>query len=468
MSEEKIGQKIIDLLLTAVAFLTAYLASLFWLGPSSGLAENGVFAFLFLAALVCCGLSYDYFGIYELHNRQNFDRTFLNIAKSTLAGTAGVVLLIYILRLKGDSRLLIGLFAAIDTILLTAYRAAIHVRRKNGVNRKEILVIGSFERARELVRYISANEELGYHLIGCLEVDPKHLGKAVAEGVEVVGTLEEFKKILLEQAVDEVIFAIPLQKVDNVIDYFTYAEEQGVIVRVLPDWQIPQMLYRPKIASVFIQNFVGIPTLVLSSVPRKELSLLLKALLDRVLTVIGLIILFPLLAAIAAGVKLTSKGPVFFRQERCGLNGRKFVLYKFRTMVPEAEELRARLQAANEMDGPVFKIKKDPRVTPIGRILRRTSMDELPQLINVLKGEMSLVGPRPPLPSEVKQYKHWQHRRLSMKPGLTCIWQVSGRNDVTFEEWMHMDLEYIDRWSLLLDFKLLLKTIKVVILGTGR
>jgi lipopolysaccharide/colanic/teichoic acid biosynthesis glycosyltransferase len=173
-------------------------------------------------------------------------------------------------------------------------------------------------------------------------------------------------------------------------------------------------------------------------------------------------------ASIAVSVKVSSKGPVFFRQERCGLNGRKFILYKFRTMVPEAEKLKGRLLAANEMDGPVFKIKNDPRVTPLGKILRRTSMDELPQLINVLRGEMSLVGPRPPLPSEVKEYKHWQLRRLSMKPGLTCIWQVSGRNDVGFEEWMRMDLEYIDRWSLLLDFKLLLKTVQVVILGTGR
>jgi exopolysaccharide biosynthesis polyprenyl glycosylphosphotransferase len=268
--------------------------------------------------------------------------------------------------------------------------------------------------------------------------------------------------------VDEVVFAMPLQVIDNVADYFIFAEEQGLSVRVLPDWQIPQMMYQPKIASVFVQNFVGIPTLVLSSVPRKEFSLLVKAILDRSLTLAGLLVLSPLLVLIAVSVKVSSKGPVFFRQERCGLNGRKFILYKFRTMVPEAEKLKGRLLAANEMDGPVFKIKNDPRVTPLGKILRRTSMDELPQLINVLRGEMSLVGPRPPLPSEVKEYKHWQLRRLSMKPGLTCIWQVSGRNDVGFEEWMRMDLEYIDRWSLLLDFKLLLKTVQVVILGTGR
>ncbi|WP_027715499.1 sugar transferase [Desulfuromonas sp. TF] len=468
MLKEQIGHRIVDLLLTAVAFLTAYLASLLWLGASSGLADNGVFPFLFLASLVCCGLSYDFFSLYEIHGRQNFDRTFLHVVKSTLAGTAGVVLLIYTLRLQGDSRLLIGLFLGFNILLLTAYRGGLHLRRKNGASSKEILIIGSLERAREVVRYITANEELGYHLIGCLEVGPEYVGAEVAEGIKVIGTLGEFKRILLEQTVDEVVFAMPLQVIDNVADYFIFAEEQGLSVRVLPDWQIPQMMYQPKIASVFVQNFVGIPTLVLSSVPRKEFSLLVKAILDRSLTLAGLLVLSPLLVLIAVSVKVSSKGPVFFRQERCGLNGRKFILYKFRTMVPEAEKLKGRLLAANEMDGPVFKIKNDPRVTPLGKILRRTSMDELPQLINVLRGEMSLVGPRPPLPSEVKEYKHWQLRRLSMKPGLTCIWQVSGRNDVGFEEWMRMDLEYIDRWSLLLDFKLLLKTVQVVILGTGR
>jgi len=185
---------------------------------------------------------------------------------------------------------------------------------------------------------------------------------------------------------------------------------------------------------------------------------------------IGLIVVAPLFAVIALAIKISSKGPVFYRQERSGMNGRKFMLYKFRTMVADADQKRKELEALNESDGPVFKINNDPRIIPvIGPFLRKTSLDELPQLLNIFRGEMSLVGPRPPIPAEVAQYKPWQRRRLSMKPGLTCIWQTSpNRNDLSFNDWMELDLEYIDTWSPLLDFKLLLKTARVVLLGEGR
>ena len=181
-----------------------------------------------------------------------------------------------------------------------------------------------------------------------------------------------------------------------------------------------------------------------------------------------MILLSPLMLLIALLIKLTSKGPVLFTQRRSGLNGRQFSLYKFRTMVNNAEELKSQLAQDNEMDGPVFKMKKDPRVTRLGSFLRKSSLDELPQLFNILKGEMSLVGPRPPLPEEVERYQLWQRRRLSMKPGLTCIWQVSGRNDISFDNWMKMDLDYIDNWSLLFDLKLISITVKEMLLGKGR
>jgi lipopolysaccharide/colanic/teichoic acid biosynthesis glycosyltransferase len=166
-------------------------------------------------------------------------------------------------------------------------------------------------------------------------------------------------------------------------------------------------------------------------------------------------------------IKLTSRGPVFFKQKRCGLNGREFIMYKFRSMVDNAEQFRLELESLNEMDGPVFKSSRDPRITTIGKIIRRRSIDELPQVFNVLRGDMSLVGPRPPLPEEVARYQRWQRRRLSMKPGMTCLWQISGRNEVSFEDWMKLDLTYIDNWSLLLDLKILLKTVPVVLLGRG-
>jgi len=465
---EQFGHKVLDLLLTAIAFLTAYFVCWHGVFGSYEPLDSAHFAFIFLSTMVCCGLAFDFCDCYELHGRQTFDRVFLRIAKSVLAGTAGVVLLLYLLQMAGGSRLLMGLFAAFALMFLTACRAIIHLRRKRGLNRKEILIIGSRARARELIRYVLANEELGYHIIGCLEVNRGSVGENVADGVSVIGLMDDFRSVLLTRAVDEVIFAIPLAKVEKILDYLVFAEEQGVNVRVLPDWQVPELMYQPKVASIFIEQFVGIPMLMLSSTPRKELALLIKSVVDRILSVLGVVSLAPLFLFIALLIKVSSPGPVFFRQVRCGLNGRTFTLLKFRTMVLEAETLRLQLATANEMDGPVFKIKEDPRVTLVGRFLRKTSLDELPQLINVLRGEMSLVGPRPPLPSEVKDYKHWQRRRLSMKPGLTCTWQVSGRNDIRFEDWMRMDLEYIDRWSLLLDLKLMLKTVPAVIFGTGR
>lgn len=281
--------------------------------------------------------------------------------------------------------------------------------------------------------------------------------------------MRQFRSILLNQVVDEVIFAVPLKKVKNVNDQITFAEKLGVKVRIMPDWQLQKIMFRPETASISFENFVGIPTLSLSSTPKKDLELLVKGFMDYTGAFFGILLLSPLLLLIAGLIKYTSPGPVIFSQERSGLNGRRFQLYKFRTMVANAEELRATLEAHNEMDGPVFKIDQDPRITKLGRFLRRTSLDELPQLFNILRGDMSLVGPRPPIPAEVEEYLPCQRRRLSMKPGLTCIWQVtSRRNDIPFERWMKMDLKYIDNWCLLLDVKLILRTIATVVLGSGR
>lgn len=196
-------------------------------------------------------------------------------------------------------------------------------------------------------------------------------------------------------------------------------------------------------------------------------ALFFKRLVDVIAASIALIIFSPLLLLIILAIKLTSRGPIFFSQTRVGLGGRTFKLYKFRSMIVNADEMKDSLEKNNEKDGPIFKMKHDPRITPVGRFLRKYSLDELPQLLNVLKNDMSLVGPRPPVPREVVQYEDWQLRRLSVQPGLTCIWQTSGRSKLTFEEWMRMDLQYIDHWNLSLDMKLILKTVKVVITADG-
>jgi exopolysaccharide biosynthesis polyprenyl glycosylphosphotransferase len=274
----------------------------------------------------------------------------------------------------------------------------------------------------------------------------------------------------VDQVVDEIIFAMPLTSVKDVGKHIATAEELGVSVRILPDWQIHQQVYKPTNARVQIEDFLNLPTIHLTTTPSDNVEFHAKIALDYLGAVFLSIALLPFFFIITTLIKLFSPGPVLFKQERCGLNGRKITVYKFRTMVADAEDRREKLKNLNELDGPVFKIKKDPRIISyIGTFLRKTGLDELPQLINVLKGEMSLVGPRPPIPDEVEKYDFWQRRRLSMKPGITCLWQCApNRNDVCFHDWMNMDLQYIDNWSLMLDFKILLKTAVVVLTGQGR
>jgi exopolysaccharide biosynthesis polyprenyl glycosylphosphotransferase len=258
------------------------------------------------------------------------------------------------------------------------------------------------------------------------------------------------------------VISLPVKShYDKINTIINLCEQQGIIIRLLSD------LFDLKIAKSYVDSLDGIPLITLHAVPLGQLPLLVKRTLDIMISSIALLLLLPLLLAFSILIKLDSKGPVFFIQERMGLNKRKFKLLKFRTMINNAELLQEQLRNFNEVSGPVFKIKNDPRLTRVGRWLRKTSVDELPQLINVLKGDMSLVGPRPPIPREVEQYQLKDRRRLSMKPGITCLWQVNGRSNVSFERWMELDKEYIDNWSLWLDFKILAKTIPAVIRGSG-
>jgi len=216
-----------------------------------------------------------------------------------------------------------------------------------------------------------------------------------------------------------------------------------------------------------LEEFNSIPFLSFNPTSHTETAIVIKRGIDIFLALLLITLTAPFFVFIALAIKLTSPGPVFFKQVRCGLNGRRFNILKFRTMVVNAAALKSELEELNEVSGPVFKIKKDPRVTATGRFLRKFSLDEIPQFINVLKGDMSIVGPRPPIPSEVRKYDLWQRRRLSVRPGITCLWQINGRNGIDFEEWMKLDLEYIDKWNLSLDMKIILKTIPSVLKGTG-
>jgi exopolysaccharide biosynthesis polyprenyl glycosylphosphotransferase len=275
--------------------------------------------------------------------------------------------------------------------------------------------------------------------------------------------IAELESVIAQEPVDEVFITLPREKYGRMIDAIVHlCEEQGIIVRVQTE------PFDLKIARWQVDELGGVPIVTIRSGPPDSWQLLAKRFLDLCGSAVLLIALAPLLAVVALLIKLDSPGPVLFTQQRVGLNRRRFTLFKFRTMAAGADKQQAILERLNEAQGPVFKIKDDPRITRIGRFLRRYSIDESPQLWNVLKGEMSLVGPRPLPVRDIERIDtQWHKRRLSMKPGVTCLWQVNGRSDVSFDHWVRMDLEYIDKWSLGLDMKILLKTLPAVMKGTG-
>ena len=312
--------------------------------------------------------------------------------------------------------------------------------------------------ARALVRGIQESRNWGLRLLGWVPLaDPSHASIDAPR----LGTFEELETILDERPVDEVVFALRREELPLIDSAVAICEQMGIRAR-LSVQLVPQ-----GVGKLRVEEFHGVPLLDLSSFPDNEIRLTLRRVGDVALASLFLLLSAPLLLLSALLIKLEDGGPVLFRQVRCGLNGRKFSLLKLRTMVPDAAGQKEALLSANEMSGPVFKIRRDPRVTRVGAHLRRFSLDELPQLWNVLAGEMALVGPRPPVPEEVVRYERWQRRRLSMKPGMTGLWQVSGRSEIDFEEWMALDLRYIDNWSFWLDLKILLKTFPAVIGGRG-
>jgi exopolysaccharide biosynthesis polyprenyl glycosylphosphotransferase len=429
--------------------------------------------FIYFISITCCHLSLRLFGIYDSFRNQKFPQLFSKIIQASLTGTTAIIFIMFLLHMDAVSRLFLGFFAIYQILFFSISKAILFYtllhNRDRDYNTRNVLIIGTKSRAIDLITEILANPGSGYRIHGCLETTDKkiNVGKKVIHDISIIGTMADFKNILRNEVIDEILFALPLKTIDQIHEYIFFAENMGINVRILPDFQIQRIMYYPETAKVYIDSFLGIPTMSLSSTPRKDTELIIKSIIDYSVAALGTLILLPLCILIGLAIKMTSEGPILFTQTRSGLNGRDFTLYKFRTMVVDAESMKAELDTTNEMDGPVFKMKNDPRITAIGHLLRKASLDELPQLLNILKGEMSLVGPRPPLPSEVESYHTWQRRKLSMKPGLTCIWQVSGRNTISFKQWMKMDLEYIDNWSLLLDFKLLSLTVKEVLFGKG-
>jgi exopolysaccharide biosynthesis polyprenyl glycosylphosphotransferase len=334
--------------------------------------------------------------------------------------------------------------------------------RNLGYNKQRVVLVGANERCRHLIENLQEYSGLGYSIRGVLDQEPERAALLEGAGVPFLGPVTQLKTMIQNGEVDEVYISLPVRSGYEEIQNIAHLCEGAAIpVHLVAD------LFPMRVATSRLMHLEDIPLLNLSTIPEAHGKVLMKRTLDLVGSTALILVLSPMLLLLAILVKLDSKGPVFFLQERVGQNQRRFKMIKYRSMVTNAEEIKASLMAMNEQDGPVFKITNDPRITRLGRFIRRYSLDEFPQLFNVWRGEMSLVGPRPPIPSEVEQYTWSQRRRLSIKPGMTGPWQVSGRNMIGFEEWVEMDLAYIDSWSIGLDFLILLKTFRAVVAGRG-
>jgi exopolysaccharide biosynthesis polyprenyl glycosylphosphotransferase len=400
-------------------------------------------------------------GLYRPRSRWSVRSEARAVLQAAAWMTVAILVLLFALNFPPVSRLLIlGLLVAQAAASLGS-RAILRWLfagiRREGRNTRNVLIVGTGSAAHDFAAKIGSHAELGLRVIGF--VGDKMPDAPVGSGY--LGSVDDLLHVVHTRVVDEIAICLPFEEWDLVDVIARLCEDEGKIVR------IPVALPEVALTGHF-EELDGTPVLSLLRGPDRILAMSAKRATDLVVSGAALILLGPLLLMLSAAMVVAQGRPVLFRQERVGLNGRPFSLVKFRTMILGAEARLAELGAHNEIRGPAFKLSQDPRITKLGAWLRRTSIDELPQLWNVLRGEMSLVGPRPPLPGEVAAYDIWHRRRLSMKPGITGLWQVEGRRESEFDRWVKKDLEYIDRWSPWLDVLILLRTIPAVIRANGR
>ena len=397
-------------------------------------------------------------GLYGTNRELSIFGETWKVLKSVLFSSLLIATLVFLSRFILFSRLVFGRTSILIFATLSFWRIIKRcIIRKivaGGYHNLNVLVIGAGKVGKNLVKEIIKRPYLGLKIIGYLD-DFKEKGKEI-DGYNILGKTEDFERIVRQKFIDEAFITIPSERklISNLV---AKGRNLGVSVRIVPD------LYELSMGQMRFHSMGYISLLEYYNKGIHGSDLFTKRVMDILLSGLGLLILSPLFLILAIVIKLTSRGPIFYMSRRCGKDKRIFNFCKFRSMVRDAERKLGELQSKNEMDGPVFKIKNDPRVTRIGRFMRRFSVDELPQLWNVFKGDMSLVGPRPPIPEEVEKYEDWQLRRLEIKPGITCLWQIQGRSEISFQEWMKLDIWYIDHWSLWLDLKMLFQTIPVVI-----
>ncbi len=478
-----------DVVLINVALVLAYLMryELRWfreLGFDAPLSDYFPFAVI-LSILLPITFKLD--GVYDSRRGQSwFDQVYA-IVNATAKGVIVLLAITFVYRPLVYSRLLFLEAAALIIILLGLSRlikGQVEARmRRRGIGVDRVLIVGAGEVGRAVIRTIVARPELGYKIIGFVD-DNLERGLSEIGPFKGLGGLDQLAHILDDsspsddpacdgdqggpvgsrpkvEAVDQVIITLPWMYHRKILNIIQECRRKRIKARIVPD------LFQMSLSQVDVDDLGGIPLIGIQETRISRGQRALKRAIDVALSLVAAVFLAPLLALIALLIKLDSPGPVLFRQLRVGQGGRRFWCYKFRSMREGADQEREQLSDLNEADGPLFKIRDDPRRTRVGRWLRRTSLDELPQIYNVLRGEMSLVGPRPPIPNEVEQYEPWQMRRLEVPPGITGLWQVSGRSDLTFDEMCLLDIYYIENWTPALDVKIILRTVPKVLTGYG-
>jgi exopolysaccharide biosynthesis polyprenyl glycosylphosphotransferase len=467
-----IAQKFFDLGLTILSF---GLASVWMLNAGKSMSLSRLLSVrvklsdcvIFAIALLLSHAMFSLCGLYESRRLSTGFAESIDVLKAVILATACLALVAALFSVKLMTPRFLELFFAICVISVAMSRLLLRYLlgtiRRRGRNLHHMLILGTNARAVEFGRRIAASPERGYRLLGFADDDWPRMDEFKATNFKLVCDHASIAEFLRHNVVDEVAIFLPLRSFyEHSARMVALCEQHGILIRC------DTAIFDMKIAGSRGNVFDGDAQIAARSGGSGGWPFFLKRMIDIVISFVLLVLLAPLFLVVAALLKITSPGPIFFWQERVGLNKRKFTIYKFRTMIPNAERIQEELLYLNEMNGPVFKIKHDPRVTSIGRILRKTSIDELPQLFNVLKGDMSLVGPRAMSVRDYQQFSQdWQRRRFSVPPGITCLWQVNGRNLIPFEQWMELDMQYIDKWSLWLDLKILARTIPAVLRGSG-
>jgi len=454
---------LLDVLLTIFTFLFSFFGRNFFLISD----EGDIYSHLFLVPLLLVLLlgSLSYFGGYRGPYEMTLFKYGWAVLRSTAAAVGVLLSLLFLLEIQYVSRLVILIFAVFELFVLLAIRAWVIWNFKNSIESGKksfrVLIVGTQARARELADQLQKRSSLGVEIVGFVDPDP-NCRETDSDCRPFLGTVDNISECLKKNVVDEVIVAITRSMLDDVEPIVIACEEEGITLRFMAD------VFNVEVARMSLTHIGRIPLLTMEPVAQDEDQLFAKRVFDVVLTACAMPLLLPLFLVVAIAIKIDSPGPVFFVQQRVGLRKHLFPMYKFRSMHVDAEERLAEIEHLNEADGPIFKIANDPRITRVGRFIRKTSIDELPQLFNVLRGEMSLVGPRPMSTRDVDLFDRGiQRRRFSVQPGLTGLWQVSGRSNLPFDRWLELDLEYIDNWSFGLDLKILLKTIPVVLRSEG-